>query len=347
MSNNIVSVIIPSFNNSNLLKEMIECILMQTYPNWELLVIDDGSTDDSREVVEEYTKKDNRMKLLIRDRLPKGGQTCRNIGFEHSQGSYVCFFDSDDLVSENCLMQRVKYMEENPDLDFAVFPAHSFKNGTDHRLITKTMVSWGNKNVKDPLDCFLRNDYPYTVWTNIYRRNSIVDIKWDDRVLVRQDLDFNISTLLGGKKAAIAFNAEYDYFYRGAFGENNVSKNFATNGRAESTIYLFDKILKRLSNLPTSLRLKYTNSFKRYFVYHFGLLLLESDTKYINQFISFCKKHYGWWFVARLQLVQKCVSVTNNKNTKKYLSNALFLVTFGYKHYFKQIYKMFIRIFSI
>ena len=56
MSNNIVSVIIPSFNNSNLLKEMIECILMQTYPNWELLVIDDGSTDDSREVVEEYTK---------------------------------------------------------------------------------------------------------------------------------------------------------------------------------------------------------------------------------------------------------------------------------------------------
>lgn len=347
MSNNIVSIIIPSFNNSGLLKEMIECILMQTYPYWELLIIDDGSTDNSVEVVEKYRNQDSRIKLLIRDRLPKGGQTCRNIGFEHSHGTYVCFFDSDDLISESCLMQRVKCMDENPDIDFAVFPAHSFKNGTDHRLITATMVSWGKKNVKDPLNCFLKNDYPYTVWTNIYRRSSIIDIKWDDKVLVRQDLDFNISTLLGGKKAIIISNAEYDYFYRGAFGENNVSKNFATNGRAESTIYLFDKIITRFSSLPSSLQKKYMNSFKQYFVHHFGLLLLESDTKYIDEFSLFCKKHYDWRFFRRLQLVHKCVSLTNNTTIKKYLSNVLFLVLFGYKYYFKQIYKLFKRTLAV
>src|SRR5699024_11650042 len=104
-----LSIIIPCYNNGILLSEMLGCILHQTYDNWELIIVDDGSTDDTPEMVTAFAATDSRIRLIRRDREPKGATTCRNIGFDHAQGEYLMFFDADDLISDTNFERRVAF----------------------------------------------------------------------------------------------------------------------------------------------------------------------------------------------------------------------------------------------
>lgn len=106
IKNALVSVIVPFFNNENTIAETIESVMMQTYSNWELVCVDDGSTDRSAKVVEEYVKRDSRIHLYTRDREPKSASTCRNIGAYSSHGEYLIFLDGDDLLKETCIENR-------------------------------------------------------------------------------------------------------------------------------------------------------------------------------------------------------------------------------------------------
>ncbi len=117
-----VSIIIPVYNRPVLVAEGIESVLAQTSPNWELIVVDDGSTDNTWQVLESYTAKDERIRVFKRDREPKGAPTCRNIGAELAKGEYLIFFDSDDLLLPHCFAGRLKAFKENPEMDFLVFP---------------------------------------------------------------------------------------------------------------------------------------------------------------------------------------------------------------------------------
>ena len=93
----IVSIIIPVYNRPKLVAECLNSVLAQTNPNWECIVVDDGSTDNTWEVLEKYAKKDKRIRIFKRDREPKGAPTCRNMGADKATGEYFIFFDSDDL----------------------------------------------------------------------------------------------------------------------------------------------------------------------------------------------------------------------------------------------------------
>src|SRR5688500_14327273 len=75
----LVSIIIPNFNRVHLIGETLDSLLRQSYSNWEAIVVDDRSTDTSLLVIEEYVKKDSRIRFFIRSREPKGAPTCRNI----------------------------------------------------------------------------------------------------------------------------------------------------------------------------------------------------------------------------------------------------------------------------
>ena len=91
----LISCIIPTLNRATLLKEAIESTISQTYNNWELLIIDDGSTDHTKQVVNEYIKKDSRIKYFINDK--KGQASARNFGLLRSHGQYIAFLDDDDI----------------------------------------------------------------------------------------------------------------------------------------------------------------------------------------------------------------------------------------------------------
>jgi len=106
-----VSVVIPTYNRSKFVKEAIESVLEQSYKNFELIVVDDGSTDDTRSVVEQIS--DNRVKYYYKNN--SGPAAARNLGLDKSKGQYISFLDSDDLWPPEYLDTIVGQLDENKD----------------------------------------------------------------------------------------------------------------------------------------------------------------------------------------------------------------------------------------
>jgi glycosyltransferase involved in cell wall biosynthesis len=124
----LVSIIIPTYNRGNVLGETLDSVLDQTYQNWECLVIDDGSTDNTQSLLNAYIQKDSRIKYLQRPQeRPKGANACRNFGFENSQGKYIQWLDSDDLLAPSKIEVQVKQLLANESLEVVFCGWISFK----------------------------------------------------------------------------------------------------------------------------------------------------------------------------------------------------------------------------
>lgn len=113
-----VSIIIPVYKAEKCLKRCIESVLNQTYKDWELLLIDDGSPDRSGDICDEYTKRDNRIRVFHKNN--GGVSSARNLGLDNVNGEYVTFVDSDDLIDLNTLNVCISQIELF-DLDLLQF----------------------------------------------------------------------------------------------------------------------------------------------------------------------------------------------------------------------------------
>lgn len=111
-SDHLVSVITPAYNCSEYIEECIESVLNQTYKNWEMLIVNDKSTDNTQSIVESYTKKDHRIKLFNHEKNA-GAAAARNKALEFSQGRFVAFLDSDDAWMPNKLERQLEFILEN------------------------------------------------------------------------------------------------------------------------------------------------------------------------------------------------------------------------------------------
>ena len=98
MSEKLISLIIPVYNTSKYLKVCIESLLNQTFKDFEMILVDDGSTDNSVEIIKEYQKQDSRIRLIKENH--NGVGNARNVGLVHAQGKYVQFLDSDDFFEK-------------------------------------------------------------------------------------------------------------------------------------------------------------------------------------------------------------------------------------------------------
>lgn len=206
----LVSIITPSFNRADLIGETFASIQRQTYPHWEHLVIDDGSTDDTRAVAQQHAQEDERIRLMQRDRAPKGACTCRNIGVERAEGVYVLFLDTDDLLAPYCLEQRVAHMQQHPDQDFAVFPMLLF-----HHAPSDASQLW---NVDTPTPDLLRVLHmdpvcqgTGTLWkTDAFRAIGA----WDERLAIWQDIELHLRAFSGDLRYGKRFDLPPDVYIR-------------------------------------------------------------------------------------------------------------------------------------
>ncbi|WP_158233426.1 glycosyltransferase [Reichenbachiella sp. 5M10] len=217
----IVSVIIPSFNREALITETLQSVSNQTYTNWECLIIDDGSTDGTKVVVHSFVDKDSRFKWVERHREPKGAPTCRNIGIEISEGEYVIFLDSDDLLADFCLEKRVEHFRLNPTLDFVVFNILGFKKKPgDYNLLWNVL----DKD-EDDLYRFLISDTPWATPSAIWKKDSLIRLGgWDVNAKNWQDWEFHIRALIAGY-SYIKIDSKEDCFFRCDHEEIAISKN--------------------------------------------------------------------------------------------------------------------------
>ena len=117
----LVSIIIPVHNSSVFLEEAIESVLSQTYKNWELLIIDDHSTDNSLNIIDAYIKKEQRIKGFF-NIAQTGVSVARNIGINNARGYYIAFLDSDDLWDNRKLEMQIAFLEKtNADFTFTAY----------------------------------------------------------------------------------------------------------------------------------------------------------------------------------------------------------------------------------
>ena len=150
-----ISIITPVYNCEKLIEKTIECVLNQTYKNWEWLLVDDCSPDDSAIIIQKYAKNDNRIKYFKLSEN-SGAAVARNKALAESTGRFVAYLDADDLWKNDKLEKQVKFMLENQ---------YSF-TCTDYEKITETGNSL-NKIIKIPkkvdYNLFLRNTIIQTV----------------------------------------------------------------------------------------------------------------------------------------------------------------------------------------
>lgn len=130
MNNKKVSIIIPVYNAEKYLDETIDSIVNQTYKNFELIIIDDNSTDNSSEIIENWLEKDSRI-IFLKNKYNKGIGGTSNTGLDYATGDYIAKADADDIQKNDRLETQVKFLEKNKDIDIIGGGYELFGNGLD------------------------------------------------------------------------------------------------------------------------------------------------------------------------------------------------------------------------
>ena len=137
----LVSVIIPTYNYARFIAEAVASVQSQTYSNWEMIVIDDGSTDNTEEVVKRIAADEPRISYLRQDNARQAA--ARNNGIRHAKGNYLQFLDADDLIEPQKLEQQVAFLEQHTSVDITYSGVRYFSSErADELLLSRQYSSW-------------------------------------------------------------------------------------------------------------------------------------------------------------------------------------------------------------
>jgi len=211
MADGTVALCMPAYNRADLVAETLDSVLAQKWPLWELRVVDDGSTDRTKEIVAQYAARDGRILLSDRQGEPKGACTCRNEAVLATSAEYVMFLDTDDIIEPFCLEQRVRAMETDRNLDFAIFPGLMFEKRPGD-----LGVCWNiDKPETDELTRQFRQDAIAQGTGILFRRDSFLRIgMWDTSLHMWQDVDLFFKAFIQGYRYAKFFNLPPDLHNR-------------------------------------------------------------------------------------------------------------------------------------
>ncbi len=127
-----VSIIIPTYNYAHYLTETLQSVMVQSYNNWECIVVDDGSTDNTHEIVDEFVKKNNKFRYIYQQN--KGVSAARNIGIKTAKGNFIQFLDGDDLLQPDKIKSQIEVFKKNPEVDIVYNQVRFFDDGKSQQL---------------------------------------------------------------------------------------------------------------------------------------------------------------------------------------------------------------------
>ena len=204
----LVSVIMPVYNCEKYLKESIESVISQSYQNWELLIVDDGSKDRSVSIIESYMEKDRRIRLYKNESGEHGPGIARNYGIEQIQGKYTYFIDADDWIEKNLLQDTVT-LAEKTDADIIPF---GFIIEDNEKKIKKPLKPCGNFEFQDFKT--IANEIIRGTWSECHeliRSDLLKDVR-HNKYKTCEDICFQMELLCNVRKVC-GINKEY-YHYR-------------------------------------------------------------------------------------------------------------------------------------
>lgn len=247
--------------------ETLKSLSSQNYKNWECLIVDDGSTNNTLALIEQYAKKENRIKLYFRPKnVPKGANACRNYGLMLAKGKYINWLDSDDIMHPKKLELQVKLLESN-DFDFSICKSEVFENE-----ITNSIGPL-SKEIKTstPFLSFLKKEIIWLTSVPLFKKSILVDnnLIFDESLHAAQEWELFSRVLYNSENYGVIdkdllFIRKHD---NSLSGELNLEKQWY--------YYLARKKIQKLYNQKFDDSTKYY--FKRYFIEKFKLFLRHSD----------------------------------------------------------------------
>ena len=210
----LISIIVPIYNVEKYLRQCLDSIMNQTYRNFECLLIDDGSTDNSADICREYASKDSRFRYFEKEN--GGVSSARNLGIERSGGAYITFIDSDDWVDSDYL--EVLYnalIDENADISVSTYKRfhmaencwyfHSFQRGYEKRVFT-------NQELIDEFIALDNFDYSYRfVCGKLVRKDLLDNIAFNEMTTLGEDMEFWLKLYLISNKIVYVNRDSYVY----------------------------------------------------------------------------------------------------------------------------------------
>lgn len=215
----LVSVIIPVYNVENYFKRCMESVLNQSYHNLEIILVDDGSTDNSGRLCDEYKKKDDRIKVIHKDN--EGLGITRNRGLEKATGKYVTFIDSDDFIPSNSILGMVQEIEKyNCDLVIG-----NYYYGEQIKPCTAEERCYHDQEVIDYVLVHLLGNKPkeedmisVSAWGKLFKRDIIEknQLKYpSERKLIWEDIAFNLDYIPLCSSVYVSHIPRYHYCFNG------------------------------------------------------------------------------------------------------------------------------------
>lgn len=321
-----ISVIVPVYNVEKYLKQCLDSIVNQTYKNLEIIIVNDGTKDNSMKIVEEYLQ-DKRIKVINKE---NGGlSSARNIGIKEATGDYISFIDSDDYISLNMYEDLVKNINGE---DIIIFNYSRLDDKT--KKIVKNKYIKNNKMIiLDKKLNYLYSRIELVCWNKIYKATFIKEKKINFLEIVNEDVFWNIEVFYSAESVKIL---NQDYYYR-----INRSDSITAKGKIKnSKDFLLQKesykvIISNLNNLIE-------NNLENYSLGRILYLLLEKELYnaklrnevefkkidlYLKKYLQLQKKDE----IEKEILIERVRELIGSSNTKK-----IFNLSIIESYYWKQ-----------
>ena len=251
------TIIIATYNRAHFIKQTLNSILAQTYSNWECLIIDDGGTDNTLEVITPILNKDSRFKFLKRpDSYKKGLPGCRNYGIDLTQGDYIIFFDDDDIVHPDNLKINVEVIQ-NLNVDFCHYQKMSFEK--QQPIINNTTITIVAPLTREDIKKVVTQEIGLASCTVLWKKKCFNTIRFNEALLYAEEWECYIRIINENFKGIIISNVLY---YNRKHSESNTGEFYRNNSTSR------ESYVKAILLVAQNLQQKqlFSTSLKRYFI---------------------------------------------------------------------------------
>ncbi len=242
--NPIVTIIIATYNRANFILNMLKTIREQTFKSWECIIVDDGGTDNTEEVISNILKEENRFKYLKRpSKYKKGLCGSRNYGLDIAKGDYIVFFDDDDLVHPKILEITQNIIVKN-NVDFCHYQKQSFVNEIPEFHNTKNEII-SNINT-DNIEAVVTGEIGLASCTVLWRKECFKGCRFNEDLQYAEEWECYIKIISNGFKGIIInnvlyYNRKHQNSNTGEFWSNNPKRVYSK----KEAIYLVLKSIKK------------------------------------------------------------------------------------------------------
>lgn len=240
----LLSIITATYNNANLLPRFFDSVLAQEYQNWELIIVNDGSTDNTAEVCSYYTARDKRIQYY--EQSNQGQGVARNWALKLARGEYIVFLDADDAIKPNTYSAAIKLLGTLPECDMVAYPMEWINKIERVTTFRAEEPRYGYNNILE--DLLVHQKAPLMITDKLYRAQLVQQLRFIPNIVFDDNL-MMVQIALQAK--GICFSTEGGYEYHQ--GEYDPSKNRWTSHKEYSQIFVNCKYIDELAG-DSSLR---------------------------------------------------------------------------------------------